>query len=310
MEIAVEPRVSNLAQATQSGIANKSSNIAIIIPAYNEASSLGRVLAKLDSWHGRGAEIIVIDDGSSDGTSEIAEASSGVRVIRLSHNRGYGAALKTGIRSTQADIVVTLDSDGQHDPDDIERLLDEMGDKDLVVGARGSDSYVPLIRRPGKWVLKIIANYLTETKIPDLNSGFRAMRREIALKFLNILPNGFSFSTTITLAFLKEGYSVGYVPIIAGPRIGSSTVNPMRDGIQTILLIIRVIMLFDPLKVFVPVSIFLFLIGTIYWGADMLIKTRINIPSGAVILFVSSVIIFMFGILADQISAMRRERNE
>lgn len=308
MAIAVTPQADQLATTARPEIPDKPPSIAILIPAFNEAGALGSVLQRLASWQARGCEIIVVDDGSTDGTGDIARAAN-VQVIRNSHNRGYGASLKTGIRATNADIVITLDSDGQHDPDDISRLLEAMGDNDLVVGARGRESFVPVARRPGKWALGVLANYLSETKIPDLNSGLRAMRRETALKFLNILPNGFSFSTTITLAFLKEGLNVAYVPIVAKPRAGSSTVNPLRDGMQTILLIIRVIMLFDPLKVFLPVSLILFLIGASYWIADMVIRARINIPSGAVILFVSGVIVFMFGILADQISAMRRERN-
>jgi hypothetical protein len=155
-----------------------------------------------------------------------------------------------------------------------------------------------------------VANYLAQTNIPDLNSGFRAFRKDVAKLFLHILPNGFSFTTTLTLALFKEGYSVAYVPITTSPRIGTSTVNPLRDGLNTLMLIIRIIALFDPLRVFVPTSAVLFFIGTVYWLADILLRQRLNIPSGAIILILAGIIIFMFGILADQVSAIRREKYE
>ena len=284
-------------------------SISIIIPAFNEEQGLPRVLAGLEDWRARGAEIIVIDDGSTDNTSGLAE-SAGARVIRHRANKGYGAALKTGIRACRGDIVVTLDSDGQHNPADIQRLLDELRDSDMAVGLRGKGSHTPSLRKPGKWVLARVANYLAQTDIPDLNSGFRAIRVSTLKRFLHILPNGFSFSTTLTLALFKEGYNVAYVPITAAPRTGKSTVKPLRDGFNSILLIIRTIALFDPLKVFVPASGMLVLVGLGYWILDTIYVHRLNIPSGAVILFVSAVVVFMFGILADQVSAIRREKNE
>ena len=282
--------------------------ISIIIPAYNEAAGIGNVLEGLRDWRAR-AEIIVVDDASTDHTAEIAERA-GVRVIRHRVNKGYGAALKTGIRAASGDIIVTIDADGEHDAAQISRLLDAMGDNDMVVGARGKGSHAPLIRRPGKWLLSKVANYLAQTDIPDLNSGFRAVRKDVVKLFLHILPNGFSFSTTLTLALFKEGYNIAYVPITTSPRVGKSTVNPIRDGLNVIMLIIRIIALFDPLRVFVPTSAVLFLIGIAYWILDIVWRQRLNIPSGAVIVILSSVIIFMFGILADQVSAIRREKYE
>ena len=282
--------------------------ISIIIPAYNEAAGICNVLEGLRDWRAR-AEIIVVDDASTDHTAEIAERA-GVRVIRHRVNKGYGAALKTGIRAASGDIIVTIDADGEHDAAQISRLLDAMGDNDMVVGARGKGSHAPLIRRPGKWLLSKVANYLAQTDIPDLNSGFRAVRKDVVKLFLHILPNGFSFSTTLTLALFKEGYNIAYVPITTSPRVGKSTVNPIRDGLNVIMLIIRIIALFDPLRVFVPTSAVLFLIGIAYWILDIVWRQRLNIPSGAVIVILSSVIIFMFGILADQVSAIRREKYE
>ncbi len=291
-----------------SDIRNPKSEITIIIPAYNEEASIAGVLESLREWGAR-AEIIVIDDASTDRTAAIAE-TTGVRVIKHLHNKGYGAALKTGIRAATGDIVVMMDADSEHNAEQIQRLLDALGDYDMVVGARGKGSNAPLLRRPGKWILSKVANYLAQTKIPDLNSGLRAFRREVAILFLHLLPNGFSFTTTLTLALFKEGYNIVYVPIVTRARVGSSTVNPIRDGINTLMLIVRVVALFDPLRVFFPTSIALFLIGIAYWIWDVVSRARLNIPSGAVVLLVSAVIVFMFGILADQVSAIRREKYE
>ena len=298
----------------QFAIRNSQFAISIIIPAYNEQASIGGVLEGLRDWRER-AEIIVVDDCSTDRTAEIVQAA-GVRVLRHHHNKGYGAALKTGIRAAAGDIVVMMDADSEHSAAQIQNLLDHLGDNDMVVGARGKGSHAPLLRRPGKWLLSKVANYLAQTTIPDLNSGLRAFRRDVALRFLHILPNGFSFTTTLTLALFKEGYNTIYVPITTTPRVGTSTVNPIRDGINTLMLIIRIIALFDPVKVFLPTSIALFLIGAIYWiGSGVFrfvqhIEPTFHIPTGAMFMLVSSVIVFMFGILADQVSAIRREKYE
>jgi glycosyltransferase involved in cell wall biosynthesis len=283
-------------------------SVSIIIPAYNEEGSIGSVLDGLRDWRDR-AEIIVVDDASTDRTAESAERA-GARVIRHLHNKGYGAALKTGIRAAAGDIVVMMDADSEHSAEQITRLLHALGSNDMVVGARGKGSHSPLLRRPGKWLLSKVANYLAQTQIPDLNSGLRAFRKDVAKRFLHILPNGFSFTTTLTLALFKEGYNTAYVPIVTTPRVGKSTVNPIRDGLNTIMLIIRVIALFDPLRVFLPTSAVLFLIGVIYWILDIVYRQRVNIPSGAVMVILASIIVFMFGILADQVSAIRREKYE
>lgn len=290
----------------------KPETISILIPAYNVEGSIGNVLEGLQVWRDR-AEIIVIDDGSTDRTAEIAERA-GVRVIRHRVNKGYGAALKTGLRAARGDVIVMMDSDGEHNAAYIQALLDAMPDNEMVVGARGKGSHAPLLRRPGKWILSQVANYLAETNIPDLNSGLRAFRKEIALRFMPILPNGFSFTTTLTLALFKEGYNIAYVPITTTPRVGKSTVDPIRDGMNTLMLIIRIIALFDPIKVFLPMSIVLFLIGAAYWIASGVyryaahIVPAFHIPTGAMLMMLSAVIVFMFGILADQVSAMRRDR--
>ena len=299
----------------QSPISNLKSQITIIIPAYNVENSIGKTIEGLHEWRDR-AEIIIISDGSTDQTAEVAE-SAGIRVIRHHHNKGYGAALKTGIRAASGDIIVMMDADGEHSAAQISCLVDNFGDNDMVVGARAKGSHFPLMRRPGKWILGKVANYLAQTEIPDLNSGFRAFRKDVAKLFLHILPNGFSFTTTLTLALFKEGYNIAYVPIVTTPRFGSkSTVDPIRDGINTLMLIVRIVALFDPIKVFLPMSITLFLLGIAYWvGSGIFrfvqhVEPAFHIPTGAMLVMVSSVIVFMFGILADQVSAIRREKYE
>ena len=289
-------------------------SVSIIVPAFNEEASIANVLQGLAAWRER-AEIIIVDDASTDRTAEIAE-QAGFRVIRHSRRKGYGAGLKTGIRAASGEIIVMMDADSEHNAAQISKLLDHFGDNDMVVGARAKGSHAPLLRRPGKWILGKVANYLADTDIPDLNSGFRAFRKDVAKLFLHLLPNGFSFTTTLTLALFKEGYNIAYVPITTTPRVGTSTVHPIRDGINTLMLIIRIIALFDPIKVFLPTSIALFLLGIAYWiGSGIFrfiehIEPAFHIPTGAMLVMVSSVIVFMFGILADQVSAIRREKYE
>ncbi|OQY84228.1 MAG: hypothetical protein B6D41_15965 [Chloroflexi bacterium UTCFX4] len=284
-------------------------NIALVIPAFNEQESLPQVLQTLHAWRQRGAQVIVVDDGSTDATARVA-AESGAQVIRHRRNRGYGASLKSGIRAAERAIVVTFDADGQFDPNDIEKLTRALADSDMAVGVRPKGAGSPTLRKPGKWLLGKTANYLAQTHIPDLNCGFRALPVETALRFLNLLPNGFSFTTTLTLAMFQDGYNVAYVPITVQPRAAGKSRVRVADGFNTLLLIIRIIALFDPLKVFLPASALLFLAGIGYWALDSFALGRWNIPSGAVILIVSAIMVFMFGILADQVSAMRRQQTE
>jgi glycosyltransferase involved in cell wall biosynthesis len=284
-------------------------NVSIVIPAFNEAQGLPEVLNNLRAWMERGAEVIVVDDGSTDETARVA-ADAGARVIRHRHNRGYGASLKSGIRAAERDIVVTFDADGQFDTNDLEKIVNALHDSDMAVGVRPKGAGSPTLRKPGKWLLGKTANYLAQTQIPDLNCGFRALPVETALRFLNLLPNGFSFTTTLTLAMFKDGYNVAYVPITVHPRTTGKSSVRVADGFNTLLLIIRIIALFDPLKVFLPASALLFLAGIGYWIFDSIALGRLNIPSGAVILIVSAIMVFMFGILADQVSAMRRGQHE
>jgi glycosyltransferase involved in cell wall biosynthesis len=278
-------------------------DVSIIIPAHNEEEGIVDVINGTKQLN-KGYEILVIDDGSTDNTYKLA-TETGVKVIRHPYNKGYGAALKTGIRNAAADIVLFMDADGQHKPSDIQKLTQFIGEYDMVVGARTKKSKISLLRRPGKKILSITANYLAGMKIPDLNSGFRALRKDVAREFMHILPNSFSFSTTITLAFINSGYNVKYVPIEAPERVGKSKIKPFRDGFRFIMLIFRTIVLFDPLKVFLPMSIVLFLLGVPYLMYELVL--HLDVPPSSILLIISSILIFFFGLLADQISSLRRE---
>jgi len=287
-----------------------SPDLSIVIPTYNEQAVIGDVIAGLkEELKNKNCEIIVVDDASFDNTFEIA-ARLGVKVIRHEFNKGYGAALKTGVREALGEIVLFFDSDGQHDAKDVGRLLEHFPEYDMVVGARDKNtSYKPLLRRPGKRILSMFANFLAATKIPDLNSGLRAFKKDILLKYMHLLPSGFSFSTTSTFAFLKSNRRIKYIPIATRKRVGKSSVKQFRHGFQTIMLMLRLIVLFEPLRVFLPTSFLLFVIGC----ASMVHNIMTN-PGGiadvTVFLLISSLLIFFFGLLTDQVSAMRREKHE
>ena len=277
-------------------------DVTIIIPAYNEEEGIGNVITQLKKVS-ENYEILVVDDSSTDNTYKLA-SDTGVKVLRHPYNKGYGAALKTGIRNAEADVVLFMDANMQHKPSDIQKLIQHIGEYDMVVGARTKKSKISLLRRPGKKILSITANYLAGMKIPDLNSGFRALKKSVAVEFLHILPNTFSFSTTITLACIKSGYSVKYVPIEAPERVGTSKIKPFRDGFNFIMLIIRTIVLFDPLKVFLPVSAVLFVVGFLELIREIIVY--FDIWTAPVLLILSAILIFFFGLLADQLSFIRR----
>ena len=288
--------------------------ISIVMPAYNEADAIGEVLDKLVPVAAeQGWEVIVVDDGSDDGTGKAAE-QRGVKVITHPKNRGYGASLSTAIRATDADVVVFIDSDGQHNHNDIARLLEHIDRYDMVVGARTKDSYIDPYRRPGKKVLKWFANYLAKEEIPDINSGFRAFKRDVLLSYLHLMPSGFSFSTTSTFAMLKGGHQIKWIPIKTTKRIGTSTVKLLKHGPETMMLILRLTVLFDPLRIFLPVSGILMLLAAIATVVNIIQDFlnqiyRLAIPATALFLAISAVIIFMLGLLTDQVSAIRREQH-
>ena len=285
----------------------------VVIPAFNEAEAIAAVLKRLvghlDGLQ-RPYEVVVVDDGSSDGTGEIVRAASlaPVRLVEHPYNLGNGAAIKTGMRRARGEILVCMDADGQHDPDDIARLLEECGRYDMVVGARGRGSQAGWHRGIANGIFNFFASYVTGRPVLDLTSGFRAMRREVARGFISLLPNGFSYPTTITLSFMRAGFSVKYLPIQAAKRQGKSKIRIFSDGTKFLLVIMKICMLFSPLKIFLPVSLYLFLMGLGYYGWTFWSAHRFTNMS--MLLFSTSVIIFMMGLVAEQIAQMRFERSE
>ncbi len=232
--------------------------VSIVIPAYNEEEGITEVVHQIQALP-EPVELIIVDDGSTDRTGERA-AAAGARVIRHPQNRGYGASLKTGILASRGPSVVITDADGTYPNERIPDLISRLEENEMVVGARtGSNVAIPWIRRPAKWFLNRLADYLSETKIPDLNSGLRAFRRETVLRFFGILPSGFSFTTTITLAMHANDLRVAYLPIDYHARQGRSKIRPFQDTLNFLALIIRTILYFRPLKIFLPVSGLLFL---------------------------------------------------
>jgi glycosyltransferase involved in cell wall biosynthesis len=275
--------------------------VSVIVPALNEEHSIADVVASVRagaSWR----EVLVIDDGSRDGTASRAE-QAGARVIRHPYNKGNGAAVKTGIRHATGDFILILDGDGQHQVSDARRIVERLGEFDLVVGARHAATQATLTRRAGNAVLNRLAGYLTGRPIPDLTSGLRAARRECLREFLHLLPNGFSTPTTTTLAFIKAGYNVAFEPVAAQPRIGRSKLRVARDGAKFFLILLKVITLFSPLRVFVPLSALAFAAGAIYGTVNFVAAGRI--PNGAVVLLLFAVIVFLVGLISEQISTLR-----
>ena len=281
--------------------------LTIIIPAFNEEKSIEAVLKDIREVCGEiVSETIVIDDGSSDQTARIAE-QAGARVIVHPRNLGYGSALKTGIRAAKTDYVLTMDSDGQHRAEDVRRLWDARSDSAMVVGQRTELLHSVFWRMPGKWLLVFMANYIVGQRIPDLNSGLRLMKREVVMRYLQLCPAGFSFSTTITLTLFTRGYKVTYVPIRVQKRIGKSTVS-VSTGLSTIILILRIATLFEPLRVFLPISFFTAAVGVL-WGVPYLLAGH-GISMGALLALVTALLVFILALLCDQISQLRLERYE
>lgn len=280
------------------------STVTIVIPARNEADTIVNVVAGLRavaSWR----EILVVDDGSTDLTGDRARAA-GATVIRHPYNKGNGAAVKTGIRHAEGEYVLIIDADGQHPPEETRRLVERLGEFDLVVGARASSTQASPGRRAGNALLNRLAGYLTGRPIPDLTSGFRAARRECLREFIHLLPNGFSTPTTTTLAFIRAGYNVAFEPIEARQRVGQSHVHFARDGAKFFLILLKIITIFSPLRIFVPVSVFSFAVGVLYglWT----VVTVGRIPNGAVLLILFAVVVFLVGLVSEQVSSLRFER--
>jgi glycosyltransferase involved in cell wall biosynthesis len=291
------------APARPTDVTSRTAATSVVIPAFNEAGAIAGVLRDLQavaSWH----ELLVIDDGSSDDTGRRA-ADAGARVIRHPYNLGNGAAVKTGIRQATGTFVLILDGDGQHRAADAPRLVAGLDTYDLVVGARSIGTQATAARRLGNSVLNWVASYLTERRIPDLTSGFRAARRERFVEFLHLLPNGFSTPTTTTLAFIKAGFSVRFEPVEAAARAGASKIRLGPDGVQFLLILLKVITIFSPLRIFFPISAAAFLLGAAY--AVWTILTQAHVTNSSVLLILLSVVIFLVGLVSEQISSLRFE---
>lgn len=280
--------------------------VSVLIPAFNEGEAIGAVVTALAAaapWH----EILVVDDGSADGTAEQA-CSAGATVIRHPYNKGNGAAVKTGIRAASGEFVLIIDGDGQHQPEDAVRLVSRLGEYDLVIGARSTETQATHARRFGNSALNWLASYLTDREIPDLTSGFRGARRDYLREFIHLLPNGFSTPTTTTLAFIKAGYNVLFEPVNARQRVGHSKIRLARDGTKFLMIILRIVTIFSPLRIFLPVSAATFAVGTGY--AIWTIATQQHITNSSVLLIIFAVIVFLVGLISEQISALRFEGRQ
>ena len=283
--------------------ASNTAHTSIVIPAFNEGSSIGAVVRDLHAsapW----LEILVIDDGSTDATAEHA-AAAGARVVRHPYNKGNGAAVKTGLREAAGRFILIADGDGQHRPADAARLVSHLDVYDLVVGARSGRTQASLTRRFGNGMLNAIASYLTEQPIPDLTSGFRAARRDRLLECIHLLPNGFSTPTTTTMAFMRAGYSVRFEPVEAAQREGVSKIRLGADGFNFFMILLKVITIFSPLRIFAPISAGAFLLGAAY--AAWTIATQSHVTNSSVLLILLSVVILLVGLVSEQISALRSE---
>lgn len=276
-------------------------HISVVLPAKNESGAIAQTISKimeLKIVH----EIIVVNDGSTDQTELIAE-NAGAKVVSHPYSKGNGAAIKTGARHATGDVIVFMDADGQHDPGDIPCLLQKIAEGyDLVVGARQKGSQASLGRGIANGLYNGLASYMTEHKVEDLTSGFRAVRAEKFREFLYLLPNGFSYPTTSTMAFFRAGYSVTYVPIHAAKRIGKSHINPMKDGVRFFLIIFKIATLFSPLKMFLPIAVSLFLIATGWYGYTLYEFGRFTNMSA--LLYTGSIMIFLMGLISEQITAL------
>lgn len=279
----------------------------LIIPIYNEQEAITDVLAKIkdylaQNFSGR-YEIITVNDGSTDQTGEILANIDGIKIINHPYNKGYGSSVKTAAVAAQTDWLLVFDADGQHRVEDIKNLIDSVAGFDMVVGARQGYKG-PLVRQPAKKILHWVSEYLVEKKIPDLNSGLRLIKKEYFLKYSHLLPNAFSWTTTITLAFFKDGLNVNYVPIEINRRQGGKSYVKPSDAFKTLMLILRLIMLFSPLRIFLPVSVILFVFTVLFGTLDIM---DLNVTDITIVLIISTILIFFFGLLADQIAAIRRE---
>jgi glycosyltransferase involved in cell wall biosynthesis len=286
---------------------NSKNQISIVIPAKNEAANLQALLKQIKTV-APDAEILVIDDGSTDDTSLIAK-NADATVIKHPYSQGNGAAIKTGARKAKGDIIIFMDADGQHDPNDIPDLLAKLEEGyDMAVGARHVSTQSSWLRKIGNAFYNWLASIMTGHRIEDLTSGYRAVRADKFRKFIYLLPNGFSYPTTSTMAFFRSGFPVAYIPIHAGIRTGKSHVNIVKDGIRFFIIILRIGALFSPMRLFLPLSAIIFMIGLGYYGYTYVTANRFTNMSG--VLFISSLLIFLNGIISEQISSLHYKAAE
>ena len=285
--------------------------VSIIIPAMNEEAIIGQVVqgvGKVMVESDFDFEILVVNDGSTDNTGVVAE-QSGATVVHHTYNMGNGAAIKTGIRNASGDVIVMLDGDGQHNPQDIPRLLSEIDRHAMVVGARSKSSQTQWHRDLANRVYNLLASYVCGRPIPDLTSGFRAIWTRLARNFVYLLPNTFSYPTTLTLAVIRAGHCVKYVEIEAALRVGKSKIRLFRDGTRFLVIIFRITTLFSPLKVFLPVSVGLLILGVVWYIYNFVFVYH-HFPPTSVILILSSVFIFLTGLVSEQVAQLRFDRSE
>jgi glycosyltransferase involved in cell wall biosynthesis len=280
--------------------------VSIIIPVFNEAEVLPELLDRVRALNLGQAEVIVVDDGSTDGSAEAA-LNAGASVVRHPYNIGNGAAVKSGIRAARGELIVLMDGDGQHKPEDIPRLLKLSAEYHMVIGARTKGSKLRFHRYAANLLYNLFASYVTKFRIQDLTSGFRVLSRRNALNFLDLLPNTFSYPTTLTLAFLRSGFTVKYVPIQTLYRAGNSKISLLTDGIRFLLIITKIATLFSPFRVFLPVSVFFFVAGLGNYAYTYYTQNRFTNMS--VFALTTSVIIFMLGLISEQIALLRMERR-
>jgi glycosyltransferase involved in cell wall biosynthesis len=281
--------------------------VSIIIPAYNEAQTIGGIVFKLKELY-PDYEIIVVNDGSTDETADIAR-DSGAHVYSHPYNIGNGAAIKSGIRIARGDLLVFMDGDGQHDPKDIARLIEYMSDYDMVVGARLISSQASVGRAVANKLYNILASYVAKFKIKDLTSGFRAVKSDLACQVLYLLPNTYSYPTTLTLSALRSGRPLRYIPIeVKNRKTGKSNIGLFKDGVRFFMIIVKICTLYSPFRIFLPVSFTTFLIGFCYYLYTFFIWGRLTNMSA--LLFTTSVVIFMMGLISEQVCQMRFERSE
>jgi glycosyltransferase involved in cell wall biosynthesis len=283
------------------------SDISIIIPAYNESEAIGDVVKTIKTLYPE-SEVIVVNDGSRDNTAEAAR-DAGAIVYSHPYNIGNGAAIKSGIRIASGEILVFLDGDGQHNPEDIESMLRFFPEYDMVVGARPKGKQVSLFRGAGNRILNWLASYVAKFRVQDLTSGFRAIKAEIASNLLYLLPNTYSYPTTITLGVLRSGRSLKYVPININKRKkGSSNISLFRDGVRFFMIITKICALYSPFRIFLPISFLIFLVGLSYYMYTYFTSGRFTNMSA--LLFTTSILVFLMGLISEQITQMRYERSE